>query len=105
MPPTEGVPPELSREAFTPEQVLLGHERTHRLVQAVRQLELPYRQVMTLLLEDLSYIEIGETLGISGHIAIFLPELVGAFECHQVSSSASDNACMPDEFIGLQTDS
>jgi DNA-directed RNA polymerase specialized sigma24 family protein len=34
-------------------------------VQAVRQLELPYRQVMPLLLEDLSYIEIGETLGIS----------------------------------------
>jgi RNA polymerase sigma factor (sigma-70 family) len=65
MPPTEGVPAELSSEAFTPEQVLLGHERTHRLVQAVRQLELPYRQVITLLLEDLSYIEIGETLGIS----------------------------------------
>lgn len=65
MPPTEGVAAELFSEAFTPEQVLLGHERTHRLVQAVRQLELPYRQVMTLLLEDLSYIEIGETLGIS----------------------------------------
>jgi RNA polymerase sigma-70 factor, ECF subfamily len=65
MPPTEGVSAELSSEAFTPEQVLLGHERTHRLVQAVRQLELPYRQVMTLLLEDFSYIEIGETLGIS----------------------------------------
>jgi RNA polymerase sigma factor (sigma-70 family) len=65
MPLTEGVPEALSSEGFTPEQVLLGHERTHRLVQAVRQLELPYRQVMTLLLEDLSYIEIGETLGIS----------------------------------------
>ena len=61
----ESVPAELPSEAFTPEQVLLGHERTHRLMQAVRQLELPYRQVMTLLLEDLSYIEIGETLGIS----------------------------------------
>jgi RNA polymerase sigma factor (sigma-70 family) len=65
MPPTEGVPAELTSETFTPEQVLLGHERTHRLVQAVRQLEFPYRQVMTLLLEDLSYIEIAETLGIS----------------------------------------
>jgi RNA polymerase sigma factor (sigma-70 family) len=65
MPLTEGVPEALSSEGFTPEQVLLGHERTHRLVQAVRQLELPYRQVMTLLLEDLSYIEIGETLEIS----------------------------------------
>jgi RNA polymerase sigma factor (sigma-70 family) len=65
MPPTEAVPAELTSEAFTPEEALLGHERTHRLVQAVRQLELPYRQVMTLLLEDLSYIEISETLGIS----------------------------------------
>jgi RNA polymerase sigma factor (sigma-70 family) len=65
MPITERVPEELSSEEFTPEQVLLGDERTHRLVQAVRQLELPYRQVMTLLLEDLSYAEIGETLGIS----------------------------------------
>jgi RNA polymerase sigma factor (sigma-70 family) len=65
MPLTEGVPEALSSDGFTPEQVLLGYERTHRLVQAVRQLELPYRQVMTLLLEDLSYIEIGETLGIS----------------------------------------
>jgi RNA polymerase sigma-70 factor, ECF subfamily len=65
MPITERVPEELSSEEFTPEQVILGDERTHRLVQAVRQLELPYRQVMTLLLEDLSYAEIGETLGIS----------------------------------------
>jgi RNA polymerase sigma factor (sigma-70 family) len=65
MPPTEAVPTELSSDAFTPEEVFLGHERTHRLVQAVRQLELPYRQVMTLLLEDLSYIEIADTLGIS----------------------------------------
>lgn len=65
MPPTQGVPADLASEIFSPEQILLGHERTHRLVQAVRQLELPYRQVMTLLLEDLSYIEIAETLGIS----------------------------------------
>lgn len=65
LPRMESVSAELPSEAFTPEQVLLGHERTHRLMQAVRQLELPYRQVMTLLLEDLSYIEIGETLGIS----------------------------------------
>ena len=73
MPPTQGVPTDLSSEVFSPEQILLGHERTHSLVQAVRQLELPYRQVMTLLLEDLSYIEIAETLGMwvmrtySGH--------------------------------------
>jgi DNA-directed RNA polymerase specialized sigma24 family protein len=43
----------------------IGDERTNRLVQAVRQLELPYRQVMTLLLEEFSYMEIGEALGIS----------------------------------------
>jgi RNA polymerase sigma factor (sigma-70 family) len=65
MPLTESVPAELSSDTFTPEQVLLGFERTHRLVQAVRQLELPYRQVMTLLLEDLSYVEIAEALGIT----------------------------------------
>jgi RNA polymerase sigma factor (sigma-70 family) len=64
-PPTEAVQPEQPGDAFTPEQILLGNERSHRLVQAVRQLELPYRQVMTLLLEDLSYIEIAETLGIT----------------------------------------
>ena len=65
LPPTEDVQAELPSDGFTPEQMLLGHERSHRLVQAVRRLELPYRQVMTLLLEDMSYIEIGESLGIS----------------------------------------
>lgn len=65
LPPTEDVPAELPSGGFTPEQLLLGHERSFRLVRAVRRLELPYRQVMTLLLEDMSYIEIGESLGIS----------------------------------------
>jgi RNA polymerase sigma factor (sigma-70 family) len=65
LPPTEDVPAELPSDGFTPEQILLGHERSYRLVRAVRLLELPYRQVMTLLLEDMSYIEIGESLGIS----------------------------------------
>ena len=40
-------------------------ERGERLLEAIRQLTLPYRQVMTLILEDLSYEEIAETLGIT----------------------------------------
>jgi RNA polymerase sigma factor (sigma-70 family) len=49
----------------TPEQQLLAHEKTERLVEAVRRLGLPYRQVITLLLEDMSYVEIADALGIS----------------------------------------
>ena len=49
----------------TPEQELLAQERTRRLVEAIRRLELPYRQVITLLLEDMSYVEIADALGIS----------------------------------------
>jgi len=48
-----------------PEQQLLASERALRLTAAVRRLPLPYRQVLTLILEDLSYAEIGEALGIS----------------------------------------
>ena len=40
-------------------------ERSRRLVEAVRALSLPYRQVITLLLEDLSYEEIAEALGLT----------------------------------------
>ena len=47
------------------EQVLIEQERSERLLEAVRQLTLPYRQVMTLILEDMSYEEIAETLGIT----------------------------------------
>jgi RNA polymerase sigma factor (sigma-70 family) len=49
----------------SPEQQLLSQETSFRLMKAVRGLDLPYRQVMTLLLEDMSYLEIAETLGIS----------------------------------------
>jgi RNA polymerase sigma factor (sigma-70 family) len=49
----------------TPEQSYLAQERGERLTSAVRRLALPYRQVMTLLLEDLSHAEIGETLGLT----------------------------------------
>ena len=56
-------PPE--EEVETPEQMLLADERSRRVADAVRRLPLPYRQVMTLLLEELSYAEIAEALGLS----------------------------------------
>jgi RNA polymerase sigma factor (sigma-70 family) len=49
----------------TPEQLLIADERTRRVSNAIRRLPLNYRQVMTLLLEDLSYAEIAEALGLS----------------------------------------
>lgn len=49
----------------TPEERLLADERANRVTVAVRRLPLPYRQVMTLLLEELSYAEIAEALDIS----------------------------------------
>ena len=48
-----------------PEEALLAEERSRRLVEAVRALPLPYRQVTTLLLEDLSHAEIAEALGLT----------------------------------------
>jgi RNA polymerase sigma factor (sigma-70 family) len=47
------------------EQALIRAESGERLIEAIRQLPLPYAQVMTLVLEDLSYEEIAETLGIT----------------------------------------
>jgi RNA polymerase sigma factor (sigma-70 family) len=47
------------------EEALISEERGVRLLEAVRRLALPYRQVMTLVLEDMSYEEIAETLGVS----------------------------------------
>ena len=44
---------------------MIQAERSERLLEAIRQLALPYRQVMTLILEDMSYEEIAETLGIT----------------------------------------
>ena len=52
-------------EPDTPEQLLLADERSRMVAIAVRRLPLPYRQVMTLVLEELSYAEIGEALGLS----------------------------------------
>lgn len=56
---------EIPRPGHTEEQTMIAHEETRMLVDAVRRLALPYRQVITLLLEDLSYAEIAEVLGIS----------------------------------------
>jgi RNA polymerase sigma-70 factor, ECF subfamily len=47
------------------EQALIRAESGERLLEAIRQLSLPFRQVMTLILEDMSYEEIAETLGIT----------------------------------------
>ena len=52
-------------EIETPEESLISSERSRRLSSAVRALPLPYRQVVTLILEDLSYAEIAEALGLT----------------------------------------
>lgn len=49
----------------TPEDEVLSTERARRLTSAVRRLPLPYRQVISLLLEDLSYAEISDALGLT----------------------------------------
>ena len=61
----EGTLDDPAADASSHEQVLIERERSERLLEAVRQLTLPYRQVMTLILEDMSYEEIAETLGIT----------------------------------------
>jgi RNA polymerase sigma-70 factor, ECF subfamily len=48
-----------------PEQALSSEERSRRLFEAVQQLPLLYRQVLTLALEGMSYDEIAEVIGIS----------------------------------------
>lgn len=49
----------------TQERALIERQQSQALVEALRALPLPYREVITLLLEDLSYEEIAETLGLS----------------------------------------
>jgi RNA polymerase sigma-70 factor (ECF subfamily) len=48
-----------------PETALAGEQQGQRLMDAIRQLPLGYAQVVTLTLEDLSYAEIADVLGIS----------------------------------------
>lgn len=52
-------------EALDPETALLASERSRRVTGAVRGLPLPYRQVMTLVLEEVPHAEIAEALGLS----------------------------------------
>jgi RNA polymerase sigma-70 factor (ECF subfamily) len=64
-------PGDVADSAPNPEQALLAEARGAALLEAVRQLPLPYRQVITLLLEDLSYAEIADVLGLSqGNVGV-----------------------------------
>jgi RNA polymerase sigma-70 factor (ECF subfamily) len=56
---------DVAAQAVSQEQAHIEQERSRRLLEAIRRLTLPYRQVMTLVLEDMSYEEIAEALGIS----------------------------------------
>ena len=56
---------EVAAEAPSHEQAMIARERSEKLLEAIRDLTLPHRQVITLLLEDLTYPEIAEALGIS----------------------------------------
>ncbi|MFO6431443.1 RNA polymerase sigma factor [Erythrobacter sp. W302b] len=54
-----------SADPETPEARLIESDRSRQLAAAVRRLPLPYRQVITLVLEELAYMDIAEALGIS----------------------------------------
>lgn len=56
---------DFAAEDASHDEVLIDAERGTRLLNAVQRLALPYRQVMTLILEEMSYDDIAETLGIS----------------------------------------
>ena len=56
---------EIADAGPTPEQTLVTEQQGQRLLTAVQSLSVGYRQVVTLMLEGLSYAEIAEVLGIS----------------------------------------
>ena len=60
----EEIPEAVAGVEASPEDEMIARQRSERLAAAVRRLDLPYRQVIALLLEDLSYTEIAETLGL-----------------------------------------
>lgn len=60
-PPSE----DIAADAPTQEQALIAGQRSARLMEAIRHLSLPYRQVVMLVLEDLSHAEIADILGIT----------------------------------------
>lgn len=49
----------------TPEADLVHEQRRERLLQAIRKLPVPFRQVVTLTLEGMDYTEVAQVLGIS----------------------------------------
>lgn len=49
----------------SPEQELTRQQERWRLLEAIRKLPVPYRQVMTLALEDFDYAEMAQVLGVS----------------------------------------
>jgi RNA polymerase sigma-70 factor (ECF subfamily) len=63
--------PELLDSRRQPERLVEKQDERQRLLAAVRQLALPYRQVIVLLLEGMGQEDIGTTLGISpGNVRI-----------------------------------
>ena len=56
---------EVSSPAPDPERAMSIEQEGQRLLDAIRRLPLPYAQVVTLTLEEMTYAEIGEVLGIS----------------------------------------
>lgn len=56
---------EVSAAAPDPERALSIEQEGQRLLDAIRRLPLPYAQVVTLTLEEMTYAEIGDVLGIS----------------------------------------
>jgi RNA polymerase sigma-70 factor (ECF subfamily) len=64
-------PDAVADAAPSPEHAFIADEQGAALLEAVRQLPLAYRQVITLLLEDLSYAEIADVLGLSpGNVGV-----------------------------------
>jgi RNA polymerase sigma-70 factor (ECF subfamily) len=61
----ERVPDTPDMDAPDPERQWSERQRSERLLKAVRSLALPYRQVMVLVLEELTYEEIATALGLS----------------------------------------
>jgi RNA polymerase sigma factor (sigma-70 family) len=64
-PPGDANADTISHDTPTQEAALIASQQSARLLEAVRRLTLPYRQVITLVLEDLSYPEIADVLGIT----------------------------------------
>lgn len=64
---------EIADDSSDPTTQLNSKEESSRLMQGIRKLSLPYRQVMVLVLEDFSDQEVAEILGIShGNVRVRL---------------------------------